>query len=57
MIGNMIGTVSNIILDPIFILACGWGAAGAATATVLGSMLACVFLCLLFSPHENAAFD
>lgn len=36
MIGGAIGSVVNIILDPIFIFGFGWGAAGAAIATVLG---------------------
>lgn len=43
MIGNMIGTVTNIILDPILILVLDWGVAGAAIATVIGNMAACVF--------------
>lgn len=36
MIGGAIGSVVNIILDPVFIFGFGWGAAGAAIATVLG---------------------
>lgn len=36
MIGGAIGSVVNIILDPIFIFGFGWGAAGAAIATVIG---------------------
>ncbi len=36
MAGNIIGSVVNLILDPIFILVFGWGAAGAAIATVCG---------------------
>lgn len=43
MIGNMIGTIINIIMDPILILGLGWGVAGAAIATVIGNMAACVF--------------
>ena len=43
MIGNMIGTVGNIVLDPILILACGWGVTGAAAATVIGNILAAVY--------------
>ncbi len=38
MIGSMLGTVANIILDPIFIFVLGLGAAGAAMATVLGHL-------------------
>lgn len=40
MIGNMIGTVANIILDPIFISGFGQGAAGAAIATTVSNMMA-----------------
>lgn len=43
MIGNMIGTITNIILDPIMILFFGWGVAGAAIATVIGNLAACLF--------------
>lgn len=32
MIGNLIGTVTNIVLDPIMILVFGWGVIGAAVA-------------------------
>lgn len=43
MIGNLIGTITNIILDPIMILWLGWGVSGAAIATVLGNVAACIF--------------
>ena len=43
MIGSIIGTVINIILDPIFIFALGLGAAGAAIATVIGYIFTCSF--------------
>jgi putative MATE family efflux protein len=33
------GAVTNIILDPIFIFAFGWGVRGAALATIIGQML------------------
>lgn len=48
MIGNLIGTVVNIILDPIMILVFGWGVAGAAIATVIGNIAACVFYLIYF---------
>ena len=40
MIGNLIGTIVNIVLDPIMILVLGWGVVGAAVATVIGNMAA-----------------
>ena len=43
MIGNLIGTGFNLVLDPIMILALGWGIAGAAIATVIGNACACLF--------------
>lgn len=43
MVGNMIGTIVNIILDPVFILGLKWGVVGAAVATVIGNIAACVF--------------
>lgn len=43
MIGNMIGTITNIILDPVMILIFGWGVSGAAIATVIGNIAASAF--------------
>lgn len=43
MIGGMIGTIVNIILDPIFILLFHMGTRGAAIATVLGNVFGCVY--------------
>ncbi len=48
MAGHLIGTIANIILDPIFILGFGWGVAGAAAATVLGNALALVYYVIYF---------
>jgi len=44
MIGMMSGTVANILLDPVFIFGFGMGAAGAAVATVLGTLLSDIVL-------------
>ena len=45
MYGNLAGTVTNIALDPLFILAFGWGVAGAAVATVIGNLVsACYYI-------------
>ncbi|MFQ8841379.1 MAG: polysaccharide biosynthesis C-terminal domain-containing protein [Clostridium fessum] len=48
MVGNLLGTVVNIILDPIMILVLGWGVTGAALATIIGNIAACLYyMCLL----------
>ena len=39
LVGNMVGTVLNIILDPIFILVLHQGVIGAAVATVIGNVV------------------
>lgn len=44
MICNGLGTISNIILDALFILVFSWDVAGAALATVIGNGLSCVYL-------------
>jgi putative MATE family efflux protein len=54
MIGNIIGTVTNIILDPIFIFSFGMGVRGAAIATVIGNTLAVVFY--LWHITKNSTF-
>lgn len=46
LIGNMVGTVLNIILDPIFILVLHQGVTGAAAATVIGNIVSSV--CYLY---------
>ncbi len=48
MIGNLLGTVVNIILDPVFILLLRWGVRGAAVATVIGNVCAAVFYLMYF---------
>ena len=54
MIGNMIGTVTNIVLDPIMILMLGWGVVGAAVATVIGNMAASAFYLLYFLRKKSS---
>ena len=39
LIGNLAGTFTNILLDPLFILVFRWGTTGAAIATVLGNVV------------------
>lgn len=43
MLGMMIGTIVNIVLDPIMILGLHMGVAGAGVATVIGNVCATVF--------------
>ena len=40
MMGQVIGNLINVVLDPVFILMFGWGIAGAAAATVVGNLFA-----------------
>lgn len=44
MLGNLISTVTNVVLDPLFILALPFGVAGAAVATVLGNAAGAAYL-------------
>lgn len=54
MIGNMIGTVTNIVLDPVMILGFGWGVTGAAVATVIGNIAACLYYLLYFLQKKSS---
>ncbi|MFG6351259.1 MAG: MATE family efflux transporter [Oscillospiraceae bacterium] len=49
MAGLLIGCITNIILDPIFIFVCHWGVKGAAWATIIGQVLNAVYFaaCML----------
>ena len=47
MISTLAGAVINIILDPIFIFVFDMGVAGAAIATVIGQICACIFALVL----------
>lgn len=60
MTGSMIGTVANIILDPIFISGFGMGAAGAAIATTIGNIMASIYYLWYFcrkSRNMSMAFQ
>lgn len=43
MTGVMVGTILNIVLDPVFILVLGMGVEGAAIATVIGNIASTVY--------------
>lgn len=49
MAGGMIGTIVNIVLDPIFILTLGMGTAGAAIATVIGNIAGTLYYIYYFN--------
>ena len=44
MFSNILGTVSNIVLDAVFIMGFHWDVRGAAIATVLGNILTTLYL-------------
>lgn len=60
MLGMVVGTVVNIILDPVFILdelfgipLLGWGVKGAAVATVIGNIVTCIMYTIhIVSPES-----
>lgn len=56
MAGTVSGSLLNIALDPLFISGLGWGAAGAALATVLGYAFA-DGLCLFFVRKRSAVLS
>ncbi len=53
MFSNLLSTVTNIILDPIFILNLKLGVGGAAIATVIGNIAAAVYLIIYFRKGEE----
>lgn len=57
MVGNLIGTVVNIIFDPIFIIGLDMGVKGAAIATVLGNVIASCFYVGYFIFKKNTALS
>ncbi len=48
MTGTVIGNLLNVILDPIMILAFGWGITGAAVATVIGNAVSAGYYLIYF---------
>ena len=53
MFGMFLGTVTNIILDPIFIFVLGMGVRGAAIATVLGNLISLFYYLLHYAQHKT----
>ncbi len=56
MVGSMIGTIANIVLDPIFISVLDQETAGAAIATTIGNVLASVYYLVDFPEEKPGAF-
>ena len=54
MTGTLIGNLLNIILDPIMILALGWGITGAAVATVIGNVVSALYYLAYFFKGNTA---
>lgn len=48
MMGQLLGNLLNVILDPIMILFFDWGIAGAAIATVIGNVFGAVYYIVYF---------
>lgn len=48
MMGQVIGNLLNVVLDPIMILGFGWNIAGAAIATVIGNIVGAGYYILYF---------
>ena len=48
MMGQLLGNLLNVILDPIMILVFDWNSAGAAIATVIGNMFGAVYYIFYF---------
>ena len=53
MIGSVVGSIVNIILDPIFIFGLNMGAGGAAIATVLGNLATDIVFALCISKKSQ----
>lgn len=58
MIGSVVGSLVNIILDPLFIFTLGMGAGGAAIATVLGNVATdLVFMVCIHKKSRKLTID
>lgn len=53
MIGSIVGSIVNIILDPVFIFGLNMGAGGAAIATVLGNVATDIIFALCISKRSQ----
>ena len=53
MIGMILGSIINIILDPVFILYLGMGVKGAAVATMIGALSTCLYFIWYILKHKT----
>lgn len=51
--GTVLGAVVNIALDPVFISVLGWGARGAAIATVIGYLFSDIFFIVIVAEKSR----
>lgn len=54
MMGQLIGNLLNVVLDPIMILGFGWNIAGAAIATVIGNAVGAAYYILYFLKGKSS---
>ena len=54
MLGQIIGNLLNVILDPIMILGFGWDIKGAAIATLIGNFAAALYYVLYFMKGKSS---
>ena len=53
MMGQLLGNLLNVILDPVMISGLGWGVAGAAVATVIGNVFGAGYYLLYFLRKQS----
>lgn len=53
MIGSVVGSVINIVLDPIFIFTLGMGAGGAALATIISNVISVMLLVAIMAKKSK----
>ncbi len=54
MMGQVLGNLTNIVLDPIMILTLGWNISGAAIATVIGNVVGAVYYILYYARGKSS---
>ena len=57
LIGMVIGCVTNVILDPIFIFVFKWGVAGAAWATIAGQFLNAIYFIVCMTKRKTIRLE